>query len=105
MHYLELIKLQQGHKVLYQLLQMLLLLYHFSDQVKMRLISQLIKSISRVLQESLKYFNSTIILTSFVPLASAVLPVIFRLNLNEALLSAPEELARAQASVKAGSSL
>ena len=71
----------------------------------MRLISQLIKGISRVLQELLKYFNSTIILTSFVPLPSAVLPVIFRLNLNEALLSVPKELARAQASVKASSSL
>ena len=33
------------------------------DHVNMRLISQLIKGISRVLQESLKYFSSTVILT------------------------------------------
>ena len=91
LHYFEPTKLQMEHKVLYQLLQMLLLLYqqitNFSDQVKMKLVSQLIKGISRVLQKLLKYFNCTILSTSFLPLA-AVLPVIFCLNLNEALLSA-----------------
>ena len=69
---------------------------HFSDQVKMRLISQLIKDISRVLQKLLKYFNGTTISTFFVPPA-AVLPVIFCLNLNEALLSAVQKLAIAPA--------
>ena len=64
---------------------------HFSDQVKMRLISQLIKGISRALQKLLKYFNSTIILTSFMP-QSTVSPVMFCLNLNKALLSAAERL-------------
>ena len=39
---------------------------HFIDQVKSRLISQLINGISRVLQNLLKYFNETAILTSFV---------------------------------------
>ena len=42
----------------------------------MRLISQSIKGISRVIQKLLKYFNGAIISTSFVP-PSAVLPVIF----------------------------
>ena len=39
---------------------------HFLDQVKSRLISQLINGISRVVQKLLKYFNGTAILTSFV---------------------------------------
>ena len=39
---------------------------HFLDQVKFRLISQLINGISRVVQKLLKYFNGTAILTSFV---------------------------------------
>ena len=61
------------------------ILKQFADQVRIRLILQLINSISRVLQKLLRYFNSTIILTSFVsPLPD--LPNIFVLNLNEALL-------------------
>ena len=36
-----------------------------TDQVRIRLLSQLIKQISRVLQKLLKYFTSTAILTSF----------------------------------------
>ena len=55
------------------------------EQVRIRLISQLINGISRVFQKLLKYFNDTIVSTSFVP-SSPVLPVIFSLNLNEALL-------------------
>ena len=58
-----------------------------SGQVKTRLISQLIKEISRVLQKFLNYFNSTIISTFFV-LPATVIPVIFCLNLNESLLLA-----------------
>ena len=53
----------------------------------MRLISQLIKSFSRVLKKLLKYFNGTIISIFFAP-PSAVLPVILCLNLKEALLLA-----------------
>ena len=52
------------------------------DHVKIKLTSQLIKGISIVLQKLLKYFNGTIISTSFsIPLAG-VLPVIFILDLN-----------------------
>ena len=68
----------------------------------MILISQLINGISRVLQKLLKNFNRTIVLAAFVPLFP-ILPVIFCLNLNKALL--PGKLFIAPASVKAGSSL
>ena len=54
----------------------------FMDQVRMRLISQLINGISRVLQKLLKYFND--ILTSFVS-SFSILLAIFVLNLNKAL--------------------
>ena len=54
-------KLQWGHNVLYQLLKRLLLCFfqklHSLGQVKMRLISQLIKVISKVHQKLLSYFN------------------------------------------------
>ena len=49
----------------------------------MRLISQLINGISRVLQKLLKYFNGTIISTSFVLPSGGVFPVIFILDLND----------------------
>ena len=42
---------------------------HFVGQVKIRLISQLTKDISRVLQKLLRYFNDTIILILFLPLS------------------------------------
>ena len=48
----------------------------FAGQVRMRLISQLINGISRVLQKLLKYFNGTIISTFFVS-SFPVEPVIF----------------------------
>ena len=57
----------------------------FVDQVRIRLISQLLNDISKVLQKLMKYFNGTIILIFFVP-SFSVLPIIFVLNLNEALL-------------------
>ena len=81
MYYLELIKLQLEHKGFVSVIAtvvafVLLHNTHFSGQVKMRLISQLIKGISRVLQKLLKYINDTIISTPFLPLV-AVLPVIF----------------------------
>ena len=74
----------------------------FTDQDRTRLISQLINGISRVFQKVLKYFNITIISTFFVP-SSPIEPVIFCLNLNEALL--PGKLTAAPVSFKAGSSL
>ena len=49
----------------------------------MRLISQLIKGISRVLQKLLKYFNGITILRSFVLKLAGVFPVIFTLNSND----------------------
>ena len=49
----------------------------------MTLASQLINSTSRVLQNVLKYFNGTIILTSFALLSAEVFPVIFILYLND----------------------
>ena len=49
----------------------------------MRLIFQLIKGISRVLQQLLKYFNGTAILTSFVLSSTGVFPVILILYLND----------------------
>ena len=53
------------------------------DHLKIRLTSQLINSISRVLQKLLKYFNSTIISTSFVLPAAGVFPGFFILDLND----------------------
>ena len=75
LHYLEMIKSQLEHKVLYQLLQMLILnsqqllaiIKQFAKQIRKRLISQLYNSISRVLQKLLRYFNGTIRSTSFMP--------------------------------------
>ena len=48
----------------------------FADQVRIRLISQFINGISRVLQKLFKYFNGTLILTFSVP-SFPILPVIF----------------------------
>ena len=53
------------------------------DHVKMRLTSQLIKGISRVLQKLPKYFTGTIISTSFSSSLLGVFPVIFVLDLND----------------------
>ena len=88
MHYLELMKLRLGHKGLYLLLQNFVSpvpeeITHISDQVKMRISSQLIKEIPRVLQKLLKYFNGTAIFTSFVLPAAGVFPVMLISNLND----------------------
>ena len=48
----------------------------------MRLISQSINGIPRVLQKLLKYLNATAISRSFVLPAAGVFPVILILNLN-----------------------
>ena len=70
MHYFEFIELQLKHKFLYQLLHFFFPvaeeITQSVDQVKIRLISQLIKGISRILQILIKYFNSIAILTSFL---------------------------------------
>ena len=58
---------------------------NFSDQVKVRLFSQLIKDISRVLQKWVKYFNRTVISTLFILPLLPVSPVIFALKLNESV--------------------
>ena len=70
----------------------------------MRLISQLIKGISRVLQKLIKYFNGIIISTFFVPPAIAT-PVISCLNLKEVLLLLAWKFLIVPASIKADSSL
>ena len=49
----------------------------------MRLNSQLIKDISRVLQKLLKYFNDTAILTFVVLSSAGMFSVIFILDLND----------------------
>ena len=49
----------------------------------LKLASPLIKGISRVLQKLLKYFNGTIISTSFSLPSLGVFPVIFILDLND----------------------
>ena len=54
----------------------------FADQVRIRLISQLIKGISRVLQKLLSYFNGTAIFAFILP-ALLVLFKNFDLNLND----------------------
>ena len=71
----------------------------FTDHVRMRLISQLINGISRVIQKLLKYFNDSIISTSFIPQAP-VWAVIFCLNLHKML--SPGKSSIAPAAVKAG---
>ena len=60
-----------------------LVIMQFPDQVRIKLISHLIKDISRVLPKLLKYFNGTPISTSSVLTSAGVLPVIFALNLND----------------------
>ena len=61
-----------------------------------------INDISRVLQNLLKYFNDIAISTSFVLPSSGVFPVIFALNLKDALL--PQKLTMLPLLSKAGSS-
>ena len=81
MQYFELIKLLLKHKIFSVIANLPapveLVIAQVDEHVKMRLISQLINSISRILQKSLKYFNGTIISTSFVLLLALVFPVIF----------------------------
>ena len=57
---------------------------HFSDQFRSRVLSHLIKSISRVFQKFLRWFNGTIIWAFFV-LLSPVWPINFSFVLNESV--------------------
>ena len=60
-----------------------LVITQVDDHIKIKLTSQLIKGISRVLKKLLKYFNGTIISTSFSLPAAGVFPVTFILDLND----------------------
>ena len=66
----------------------MLLLYHlqkshnFADEVRIRLISQLIKGVSIVLQKLVKHFNDTDIIVFIIP-ALLILSKNFDLNLND----------------------
>ena len=54
----------------------------FSYDVNIRFISELIRSISRVFQKLLKYFNIIAISTSLVLTVAGVIPLVLALNLN-----------------------
>ena len=82
----------------------LAIIKQFSDQVRVRIISQLINSSPRGLQKLLRYFNGTIIPISFVS-SFHVWPVIFCLNLNEALLLSSKKSIITPELFKVGSSL
>ena len=58
---------------------------HLAGQVRIKLNSQSINSISRVLQKLLKCFNDTLVLTFFIP-SFSILPDIFVFNFKKALL-------------------
>ena len=64
----------------------MLIIRQFSDHVKISSTSQLINSISRILQKLLNYFNGTVISTPFISPSSLVWPVIFVLNVNESVV-------------------
>ena len=63
----------------------MLIITQSAHQVKISSTSQLIRSISRVLQKLIKYFNGTIILIPFISPSLLVWHVIFVLNLNESV--------------------
>ena len=75
------------------------------EQVRMRLVSQLIKGISRVLQKLLKYFSGIIISTFSMCLSSLVLPIIFDVKLNESVSLVPSKIKILPSSFTAGISL
>ena len=58
---------------------------HVGDQIRIKIISQLINSISRVFQKLFRYLQGILILTFSVP-SFPVVPAIFVKHLNEALL-------------------
>ena len=84
MHYLEWIKLQLQHKILYVIENFISTttgeITQFSYQFNLRLILQVVKGVSRVLQKLLKYFNGTVSSTFFVLPATGAFPVILILD-------------------------
>ena len=76
-----------------------------ADQVKIKLNSQLVNGIARILQKLLKYFNRTIISTFFITPSLSVWPVIFVLKLNESVALAPLKSAISPLLFTAGISL
>ena len=72
-----------------------------ADQIKIRLIWQLISGISRVLQKLFRCSNGTFISTFFVSLLP-VWPVYFSLKLNRSLVSLLVKSVITPASVKIG---
>ena len=54
-----------------------------NDQIIIRLISQLINGIAKLIQNILKYFNDNAISTSFMLPVSGVSSVILALSLND----------------------
>ena len=56
------------------------------DHFKIRLISHSISGISKVIQTSIRYFNGTIISTSFVPSIAIWSVFFFSLSLSETLV-------------------
>ena len=81
------IKLQPEHEVFLSVIANLptpveLVIKQVDGHVKMRLTSQLIDGIARILQRLLQYFNSTIISASFVFPPTGLFPVFFILDLN-----------------------
>ena len=97
------IKLQLEHKVFLSVIENVVawastsvaIITQFSDQFVSRVISLLIKGISRVLQKLLRYFECTIISRFFVPL-SLVWPVSLSLRLNESVILASVKSVTAQ---------
>ena len=78
---LKLIKLQEKHKVFYLLFYLFFAtlteeITRSSDQVKIRLVSQWINGISRVLQKLRKHFKGAGLSTYFVLPGAGVFPVI-----------------------------
>ena len=69
-----------------------LIITQFADQYKISSIPQLIKSISKVFQKLLKYFNGTIISTPFISPSLFIWPAIFALKWNESVVLSPLKL-------------
>ena len=84
---------------------LVLIIIQFSYQVKISSTSQLIKSLSRVLQKLLNYFNGTIISTFSMSPSSLVVPIIFDLKLSESVLLAPLKITISPILFTAGISL
>ena len=87
MHYPELIKKHETYIFVSVIINLpapvALVIIQVDDHVNVKLTSQLINDISRVLQKLFKCFNGTIISTSLVLPSAGVIPIIFTLNWND----------------------